>query len=207
MSHPRVKCTDDKYKMYMYPIIICSVLLPFGIVLIYFVELVSNRKVLAPTGLSPECLSADELQAVPRRLIGLDTSTKSTEKHPKPQESASGGLLKLKFPKLRLRESFRAVLRNESKNGVTRAELVAEYKRRITVSGEVSAVEWLQIVVRKARGEAKHLEFLFGSYRPAFYWFEALVSTSQPHMSHHMHFDPNPFRICCGSSCSLASHF
>ena len=122
----------------MYPVIVCSVLLPFGIVLIYFVELFGNRNVLAPQGVSPEALSADELQAIPRRLIGPDTGRQATEIHPKLDKSASGSL----------RASFRAVLRHENETGVTRAELVAEFERRVADAGEDSAVEWLQIAVR-----------------------------------------------------------
>ena len=57
--------------MYTYPVMAFGVLLPFGIVAIYFFELFGNRKALAPKVFRPEAISDAELQRIPRQVLGL----------------------------------------------------------------------------------------------------------------------------------------
>jgi hypothetical protein len=56
--------------------------------------------------------------------------------------------------------------------GVTKEELAGAFSARKQNAGTDHAVEWLQIVLREARGGAEHLGFLYAPYKPQFYWFE-----------------------------------
>ena len=167
--YPGVKCTDEKYQMYMYPVAAFGVLLPFGIVAIYFMELLGNRKALAPKIFRPEAVGDAELQRIPRQLLGLreHRGGKATAGLPGPSAKKRRPSRSITNS---LREFTKTIVTCEGEVGVTRAELVAAFERQAKASGKENAVEWLQIIVRRIRGDARHLEFLYAAYRPGYFW-------------------------------------
>jgi surface protein len=147
VMYPDIKCTDSKWLSYRYPVAVMGCILPFGIIVLYFIELMGNRRALWPKASTPEELTGDELKCIPRVII----------------IAADRGQSK----------TLKAVLTGEEDSGVTKEELTEAFNALERDTGTKHAVEWLRIVIRKARGEAEHLKFLYASYKPQFYWFEA----------------------------------
>jgi hypothetical protein len=65
------------------------------------------------------------------------------------------------------------VLTGEDEVGITEEELTEAFNKERESAGTEHAMAWLQTIVRDARGDAEHLKFLYASYKPEFYWFEA----------------------------------
>jgi hypothetical protein len=248
VMYPEIKCDDPKYESYRYPVAVMGFVLPFGIIALYFMELVGNRRRLCPQVLTPDEVTGDELEGIPRTVIG-DVSPKSTRAaHLEPSKTlraslheltqtvltcdeeigvtkeeltkafdaqkkdagtdravewlqivlrdARGGAEHLKCPQLstpdevtddELKRIPRAAIiaaaafhrsgghasGRKKDVGITKKELAEAFNAKEKRAGTKHAVEWLQTIIRDARGGAEHLRFLYASYKPEFYWFEA----------------------------------
>ena len=164
MVNPSVKCTDGKYLKFKWGVVCLSVILPFGIVAFYFYELLLYRKVLCPSVCRPEGVADTDLAEIPRAVLGLDTQ----QRQPLPSQPRQPMLSRKSF-----QQFAHTVLKLEKEIGVSRAELALAFNNRRASKGNKYAREWLRMVVRDARKEAPHLEFLYAAYRPQYYWFEA----------------------------------
>jgi hypothetical protein len=71
VMYPDVKCTEEKYNLYYYPVMAMGFVLPFGIIAFYARELVNNKKTLWPKEVSnTKDVSQYELEHIPRSCIG-----------------------------------------------------------------------------------------------------------------------------------------
>jgi hypothetical protein len=164
VMYPDIKCTDSKWLSYRYPVAVMGVLLPFGIIALYFMELVGNRRKLCPQVSTPDEFTDDELKRIPRAIIGAgDSPAPANASNREPSKALSASL----------REFTKTVRTCDEEIGVTKEELAEAFNAQKNCAGADHAVEWLQIVLRDARGGAEHLRFLYASYKPEFYWFEA----------------------------------
>eukprot|EP00935_MAST-01C_sp_MAST-1C-sp1_P000904 g904.t1 len=165
---PSVRCTDEKYIAYVPVVTMFSIVLPFGIIAIYFYELISNRQLLRPRVYLPSALTEEELAKIPRATLRL--TQPST-----PAETNKAQAERKKALDSEGSSSVRAVLQpQQMERGVSLDELDEEYEQMKRKEGKAKTIEWLQILVRDTREDARHLDFLTNAYRPMFYWFEGL---------------------------------
>ena len=127
MINPSVKCTDDKYLAYKWPVVCVAVILPFGIVAVYFYELLRHRKALSPSVRRPEGVTDHDLARVPRALLELALQRHNIHRRrsslvrvPSRRGASKGAV-----------QTFaRTVLKHDEAIGVTRAELVHAFGQR-----------------------------------------------------------------------------
>jgi hypothetical protein len=166
VMHPDIKCTDSKWLWYRYPVAVMGFILPFGIIVLYFMELVGNRQALWPKAFTPEEVNGDDFKRIPCTIIIAAGDSSSPQGHVSCRRPS-------KILSASCREFAKAVLSCEEEIGVTKEEVVEAFNAQKEDAGTDHAVEWLQIILREARGDAEHLRFLYASYKPQFYWFEA----------------------------------
>jgi hypothetical protein len=166
--NPSVKCTDDKYLSFWYPVAGMAFVIPFGIVAVYFIELYRHRHALYPYRVRrPEQVTDEDLKKISRKLAeaseqstSSDTASKRRSRH----DSTLKGLAKT------------VLNRGAGETGIERTQLIELFEERARAKGLNSAKEWLQIIVRDARcdvDKTDHIKFLYGAYRPRYFWFEA----------------------------------
>jgi hypothetical protein len=158
--NPSVKCTDDKYLTYKPFVGIMAFVIPFGIVVVYFIELYRHRNTLYLNRVrSPESrhVTDADLQMISRQWL-------AEEQQPTAPTAHSAKAL------------AKTVLKRSGERGITRAQLTELFEERARATGLSSAQEWLRIVVRDARcdvDKTHHVKFLYEAYRPQYFWFEA----------------------------------
>jgi hypothetical protein len=165
VMYPEIKCDDPKWLSYRYPVAVMGFVLPFGIIAVYFMELMGNKRALCPrVSTAPEEVTDDERKRIPRAIIGGASPVSTHAAHLEPSKSLSASL----------REFTKEVLTCDEEVGVTKEELAGAFNAQEKGVGTDHAVEWLQIILRDARGGADQLRFLYASYKPQFYWIERL---------------------------------
>jgi hypothetical protein len=167
VMYPEIKCTDSKWLSYRYPVAVMGFVLPFGIIALYFMELLGNRRALCPQVSTPDEVTDDDLKSIPRAAIGAAACDSPLQQdrvsHLEPSKTLSASL----------RGITKSVLTSEEEVGITKEELAGAFNAEEKRAGTEHAVEWLQTIIRAVRGDAEHLSFLYASYKPGFYWFEA----------------------------------
>jgi hypothetical protein len=146
---PSIKCDDPVYLAYSWPVAVLALIIPFGIIFIYYTELHANRQELCPHVPCPEKIPEELLKEVHRSVLELSvsrarmrqTSRASKAKqhrwskvhiamkmgalHEHHDNSTNKKSTKVKRAQAQRKVSnfFTNVLKHEDKLGVTRAEL------------------------------------------------------------------------------------
>jgi hypothetical protein len=163
--NPSVKCTDDKYLAFYYQVVCFAIVIPFGVIAVYAIELYRNRHFLRPNVQRPEALTGDDLQNISRQLV--------LAQHKSPTDASKQGLQRSQSIRA-LRTFAKTILKRRGDDlGIDPAQLLEVFNEYARTKGQRLAEEWLQIVVRDARGAADHLKFLYAAYRPDYFWYEA----------------------------------
>jgi hypothetical protein len=163
VMYPEIKCTDSKWLSYRYPVAVMGFVLPFGIIALYFMELVGNKRALWPKVSTPEEVTDDELKRIPRAVIAAAAAAAAGGGG---GVGAAAGRKPSHVLSASLREFTKTVLTGEDEVGITEEELTEAFNKERESAGTEHAVAWLQTIVRDARGDAEHLKFLYASYTP-----------------------------------------
>jgi hypothetical protein len=118
VTYPAIKCTDSKYLSYRYPVAVMGFVLPFGIIALYFVELVGNRRALCPQVSTPEAVSDIELKRIPRAVITIAAAGDGPLQH-----DHASGRKPSKAVSATLGEFAKTVLTRNKELGITKEEL------------------------------------------------------------------------------------
>jgi hypothetical protein len=138
--------------------------LPFGIIALYFIELVGNKRALCPQLSTPKEVTDDDLKRIPRAVI-IAAAAAAGGDIPSQHQGHASGRKPSKTVSASLREFTKTVLTGEEEAGITKEGLAEGFCAEEKRVGTELAVEWLQTVVRDARGDANHLRFLYASYK------------------------------------------